>query len=181
MHHVTEPTGPTEPTGRSELVRRLTEAHLTLSESLLARRLAPLRATRLSTTQLKALSVLVLDGPLPAHVLAAALEVSPATVTGITDRLVAAGMARRDADPADGRVRVVVPTDQGLAALRALVVHADDVSIDILASLTVDEMTSLVTGFEALVRAAAATRDDRGEAPESRTADDSRNGSAVRR
>lgn len=62
----------------------------------------------------KALGILRREGPLSASQLAARTSVTPGAVTGLIDRLAAAGLVRRERDPVDRRRLVVTasaPTD----------------------------------------------------------------------
>jgi DNA-binding MarR family transcriptional regulator len=70
-------------------------------------------ATGLSAARLSALSVLVFGGPRTLGELAAAEQVRPATMTRIAQSLVEDGYARRDRDPADGRVARLSATAKG--------------------------------------------------------------------
>jgi DNA-binding MarR family transcriptional regulator len=70
-------------------------------------------ATGLSAARLSALSVLVYGGPRTLGELAAAEQVRPATMTRIAQSLVEEGYARREADPADGRVARLSATPKG--------------------------------------------------------------------
>ena len=70
-------------------------------------------ATGLSAARLSALSVLVFGGSRTLGELAAAEQVRPATMTKIAQSLVEDGYARRQADPADGRVVRLSATAKG--------------------------------------------------------------------
>jgi DNA-binding MarR family transcriptional regulator len=70
-------------------------------------------ATGLSAARLSALSVLVFGGRRTLGELAAAEQVRPATMTKIAQSLVEDGYARRQADPADGRVVRLSATAKG--------------------------------------------------------------------
>jgi DNA-binding MarR family transcriptional regulator len=70
-------------------------------------------ATGLSAARLSALSVLVFGGGCTLGELAAAEQVRPATMTKIAQSLVEDGYARRQADPADGRVVRLTATAKG--------------------------------------------------------------------
>jgi DNA-binding MarR family transcriptional regulator len=70
-------------------------------------------ATGLSAARLSALSVLVFGGSRTLGELAAAEQVRPATMTRIAQSLVEDGYARRQADPADGRVVRLSATAKG--------------------------------------------------------------------
>ena len=86
--------------------------------------------------------------------LAEALGVSAGTVSGILDRLTAAGMTVRTPDPTDGRVRRVTSTEKGSEAIRRLVAHDEDLPPDLLALLGVDDLRALTRGTRALLEAA---------------------------
>ncbi|MEU8892380.1 MarR family transcriptional regulator [Streptomyces sp. NPDC048442] len=70
----------------------------------------------LTSTQAKVLAQL--DGPLPMRRLATLLVCDASNVTGIVDRLEARELVRREADPADRRVKNVVATDAGRETVR---------------------------------------------------------------
>ncbi len=70
----------------------------------------------LGVTEMRALSALLRQGPQTAGALVRTLHVTSGAVTGVVDRLVRRGLARRGADPTDRR-KVVVSVDlEGLAA-----------------------------------------------------------------
>ena len=75
----------------------------------------------LTATDNRALDVLSRSGPTPAGDLARALHLTPGAVTGIADRLAAAGYVTRVPDTADRRrILLVVETDRVAARLRPL-------------------------------------------------------------
>jgi DNA-binding MarR family transcriptional regulator len=79
------------------------------------RRLAVMTELGLSFQQSMALMRLDPDSPLPMSALAQGLQCDNSNVTGIVDRLEAAGLAERRADPRDRRVKTVVLTEHGRA------------------------------------------------------------------
>lgn len=66
-----------------------------------------------SRYELLALLQFTRSGALPMSKASARLQVHPTSVTNTVDRLEAAGLVRRVADPADGRGRLVEITDAG--------------------------------------------------------------------
>ncbi|MBY8878604.1 MarR family winged helix-turn-helix transcriptional regulator [Actinacidiphila acidipaludis] len=70
----------------------------------------------LTSMQAKLLGQLV--RPLPMRELAALLGCDASNVTGIVDRLEAQGLARREADPHDRRVKRVIATPEGQETVR---------------------------------------------------------------
>jgi DNA-binding MarR family transcriptional regulator len=61
-------------------------------------------------SEMKALGVLLREGPMSAGALASALNVTSGAVTGVVDRLIKQRMAMRSEDPVDRR-RVVIEAD----------------------------------------------------------------------
>jgi len=123
-----------------------------VGEHALRRRLTPLLSTPLTVQQLRCLTVLVVEGSATPHRLSDLLAVTPATMTGLTDRLVRAGMADRVPDARDGRGRVLSPTAAGQQVVRELL--AADVPTDaaVLSALTDEELAGLRVGFSGLLR-----------------------------
>lgn len=113
---------------REALVQEYLHAQTAVRDALVTRRLTSLVSTRLTVQQLRAIAVLMLDENLSAHQLAKALGVSPATVSGILDRLEAAGLVERRIDKHDGRVRRIAVTHTGTEAVRQIV--SDDTAPD---------------------------------------------------
>jgi DNA-binding MarR family transcriptional regulator len=77
------------------------------------RRMAVMTELGLSFQQSMALMRLDTGQPLPMNALATALQCDNSNVTGIVDRLEAAGLAERRPDPRDRRVKVVALTPKG--------------------------------------------------------------------
>jgi DNA-binding MarR family transcriptional regulator len=123
-----------------------------VSAYAMRRRLTPLLSTPLTVQQLRCLTILVLEGHATPQHLSGMLEVSPATMTGITDRLVRAGMADRVQDSRDGRGRVLSPTSAGVQVVRELL--ASDVETDaaLLRALTGEELAGLRLGLAGVLR-----------------------------
>jgi DNA-binding MarR family transcriptional regulator len=77
------------------------------------RRVAVMSELGLSFQQSMALMRLQRDSPLPMSALAGELQCDNSNVTGIVDRLEAAGLAERRPAPHDRRVKAVALTDKG--------------------------------------------------------------------
>ncbi|WP_329278463.1 MarR family winged helix-turn-helix transcriptional regulator [Streptomyces sp. NBC_00691] len=73
----------------------------------------------LTGAQARVLGLLSLD-PLPMRRIAQKLKCEPSNITGIVDRLEARGMVERRPDPADRRVKLAVPTEEGRATAHRL-------------------------------------------------------------
>ena len=72
----------------------------------------------LTGAQARVLSLLSVE-PLPMRRIAQSLKCEPSNVTGIVDRLEARGLVERRPDPADRRVKLAAPTEEGRAHGRA--------------------------------------------------------------
>ncbi|MFE4366906.1 MarR family winged helix-turn-helix transcriptional regulator [Streptomyces sp. NPDC056835] len=66
----------------------------------------------LTGAQARVLGLLSLE-PLPMRGIARKLQCEPSNVTGIVDRLEARGLVERRPDPADRRVKLAAPTQEG--------------------------------------------------------------------
>jgi DNA-binding MarR family transcriptional regulator len=77
------------------------------------RRWAILSELGISPQQSMAIGSLKPGEPMPMSALAEALHCDNSNITGIVDRLEAAGLARRQADARDRRVTAVIMTEQG--------------------------------------------------------------------
>ncbi|MEY9851824.1 hypothetical protein ABH923_001502 [Leifsonia sp. EB41] len=108
----------TEPdaSARDELIARLTDlgAQSASLTGLFQQRAAA--SYGLGVSDMKALDVLMRNGPQTAGQLGTALNLTSGAVTGIADRLIKRGFAQREADPADRR-RVLISAD--FAALQS--------------------------------------------------------------
>ena len=116
-------------------------------------------ASGLSAARLSALSVLVFGGPKTLGELAAAEQVRPPTMTRIVTGLEEAGLARRAADPRDGRIARVRATPKG----RRVLLRARERRIARLAerlSRLEPDQVALVREAAELVDAALAGRSD---------------------
>ena len=106
------------------------------------RRLAVMTELGLSFQQSMALMQLDPDSPLPMSALAQALQCDNSNVTGIVDRLEAAGLAERRPDERDRRVKTVVLTEHG-RTVRAEVKHRAGQPPPELAGLSEEDATLL--------------------------------------
>ncbi|GAB3347072.1 MarR family transcriptional regulator [Modestobacter lapidis] len=141
------PAGPEDPA-----VAAVLRLGAQVSEHAMRRKLAPLLATPLTVQQLRCLTILVIEGSATPHHLSDLLAVTPATMTGITDRLVRSGMADRVQDSRDGRGRVVSPTAAGLQVVRELLASDIETDAALLSALAADELAGLRLGLSGILR-----------------------------
>lgn len=75
---------------------------------------------RFGMTPVQARALMALERPAPMRALAEQLRCDPSNVTGIADRLEGRGLVRREPDPDDRRVKLLVTTPDGEAMRREL-------------------------------------------------------------
>ncbi|MEU6892034.1 MarR family transcriptional regulator [Streptomyces sp. NPDC046557] len=68
---------------------------------------------QLTGAQARVLNLLSLE-PMPMRRIAQKLKCEPSNITGIVDRLESRGLVERRPDPADRRVKLAAPTEEGL-------------------------------------------------------------------
>ncbi|GFE24903.1 DNA-binding transcriptional regulator, MarR family [Streptomyces sp. SceaMP-e96] len=95
----------------------------------------------LTGAQARVLSLLSLE-PLPMRKVAQRLKCEPSNITGIVDRLESRGLVERRPDPADRRVKLAAPTEEGAHTAAALRTSLD-FAREPLGRLTVAERTLL--------------------------------------
>lgn len=122
----------------------------------------PLISTPLTMQQLKVLTMIAIDPErATGHELAAQLNVSVATMSGLVDRLVEHGMVTRGEDPTDRRVRRLSVTSDGSATIRSLLSSAGTMPTPVLRTLAIEDLRALVQGVLALQRAMSELAEDR--------------------
>jgi DNA-binding MarR family transcriptional regulator len=103
----------------------------------------------LGVSDMRALSIILREGPQTAGALASRLHLTSGAITGVIERLSAVGLARRDTDQRDRR-RVFVSADlDGLAARENVYEGIGKGFDDLHASLTLAELRFLVRYLEA--------------------------------
>ena len=114
----------------------------------------------LSMTAVATMAALERTGPDRLTVLASRAGVTQSAMTQLISRLEDAGLVRREADPADGRVVQVTITGEGRATLaRRRAVRADRLAV-ILAQLSPEHRAALAAALPALDALASARRDE---------------------
>ncbi|MEU8459868.1 MarR family transcriptional regulator [Streptomyces sp. NPDC029003] len=96
---------------------------------------------QLTGAQARVLTMLSLE-PLPMRRIAQKLRCEPSNVTGIVDRLETRGLVERRPDPADRRVKLAAPTEEGLQTSERLR-ESLGFAREPLAGLSAEERTAL--------------------------------------
>jgi DNA-binding MarR family transcriptional regulator len=145
---------------KEDELERLADAIVRLRSEILRRRPDErgLPTAELTTPQTLALRTIVEEGPLRMGALAAALGVTVATASRTADALVARGLVKREADPADARAVRLSATRSGkrdLALRRKRFVEALARFMD---ELSESERRELAGALEAVDRLLVARR-----------------------
>ena len=112
----------------------------------------------LTISQLKSLFFIDSEVSTNFRKLATALGVTPPDVTRIVDRLVEQGLVSRRENPEDRRVQLLQATKKGKSLLAKLRENKTTHLYRILTHLSTEELTTVVKGLDALVRAAELQR-----------------------
>lgn len=97
------------PGARGQAVAEVKASLRRFAVELLVASVSATESVGLNSTDLGTLCLLRLNGPTPAGRIAELTGVTTGAMTGIVDRLAAAGFVRRDADAADRRKVIVTP------------------------------------------------------------------------
>jgi len=138
---------------RAELIEEIREQMAIMRAAAERGRVRGLLKQSVSLTHLHVLTVLRSEGPLPVGELAAALDVSVASVTGIVSRMVERGLVERTRSGDDRRVVTVSLAAGGQAALDQLEGRGREHFAAVLGRLTFAELEAVREGFLALHRA----------------------------
>ncbi|MBM9468394.1 MarR family transcriptional regulator [Nakamurella leprariae] len=136
----------------SDSVRHVLVLAEQVGDHEIRRRMGTLLRTPLTVQQLRCMTILVVHGTASPQQLSTLLQVSPATMTGIADRLVRAGMITRHVDDRDGRGRTIIPTQAGQQVVRSLMSLDIESDVAVLSGLTEDELAGLRAGLAGIVR-----------------------------
>ena len=110
-----------------------------------------------SMGQLKAVMVLTTQGPHSIGGLGRLLAIGEPAASALVDKLEERGLARREADPSDGRRILVSPSDSGAELARRLRALREETLAEWMDRMDPDDLDALRRGLEALVTAARAT------------------------
>ena len=139
---------------QEELISCLERVQESFERRALSSMAEPLISTPLTMQQLKVLTLIAIDPErATGHELAAQLNVSVASMSGLVDRLVEHGMVSRGEDPSDRRVRRLTATPEGSTTIRSLLSSAGTMPTPVLRRLAIEDLRALVQGILAFDRA----------------------------
>ena len=139
---------------RAELIKEIIQLQHQIGHAMA--QYAPEAWLDLSLTigQLKSLFFIDFEGSTSFRKLASVLGVTPPNVTRIIDRLVEQGLVSREENPENRRMLLLRTTDKGKDLLAKLRESHMSRGLDILAQLSLKELSALAEGLTALARVA---------------------------
>lgn len=138
---------------RDALIAQIMASQRRFQQALARDRTNPFLSVNLTMSQLKILFVLRLHGGSGVQDLAHLMGVSPATMTGIVDRLVSAGYVTRREDVHDRRVRRVELSDSGNDLLDGIVTAGEEHQQRLLTRLSLADLKVVAQAMEIIGRA----------------------------
>jgi DNA-binding MarR family transcriptional regulator len=152
---MTVPARTNEPanTSQDHLIARICQAQRQVRQHLTERQTHPLLDAHITMSQLKVLIILARTGGTSAHELAEQTGTSPATLTGIVDRLVGQSLISRREDSHDRRVRRLELTAAGAELVERLIATGEELQQQLLRQLDEDALQIVAQAFDLLVEA----------------------------
>jgi len=138
---------------RDALIAQIMASQRRFQQAFARDRSNPFLSVNLTMPQLKILFVLRLNGGAGGQELAHLMGVSPATMTGIVDRLVAAGYVTRREDSHDRRVRRIELSPSGDELLDGIVTAGEEHQRRLLSDLSLAELRVIAEAMEIMGRA----------------------------
>ena len=138
---------------KDELIVQIVELQRQVNRAL--RQYAPWVNLSLTVAQLRSLFFIASEGSTNSKKLADALKVTPSNVTGIVDRLVEQGLVSRQENPDDRRMSILRATEKGEALVSDLRQTRASHMSEVLARMSLGELSSLARGLTGLVRASS--------------------------
>jgi MarR family transcriptional regulator, organic hydroperoxide resistance regulator len=139
---------------RSETIKKINVLQRELGKTMRGHAFNHWMTLSLSTTQVKSLMCIVENDRISSKKLAEMLDVTPANVTGIVDKLIEQGYVRRVENAQDRRVVFLESTDAGKNLMANLEQMASEFTTKMLSSLNDDELGHLYLGMSAFLKAA---------------------------
>jgi DNA-binding MarR family transcriptional regulator len=141
---------------RSETVKKISALQRELGKTMRGHAFKHWMTLSLSTTQIKSLMCIVENERISSKKLSEMLDVTPANVTGIVDKLIEQGYVRRVENAQDRRVVFLETTEAGKKLIENLEQMATEFTSKMLSGLSEEELNHLYLGMAAFLRAARA-------------------------
>jgi DNA-binding MarR family transcriptional regulator len=138
---------------KDDLIRQVMDFQWKINRLILEHKVEQWLSLNLSIDQLKSLIFIHSEGKTNFRELANALNITPAVVTGIVDRLTALGMIKRLDSHGDRRVHWLSLSDKGNLLIDELRQKNVKAIQEILETMNDEDVSALVRGFSALLEA----------------------------
>lgn len=137
---------------REELVKALSDDNHAIAMGMIVRHLDPMTDMVVPIQQLKVLLLICASPSFTTQQLAGRVGVSPATMTGLVDRLIERGLVVRVEVAHDRRVRLIEATVDGERLARSVTGFGHGHIAQIVQRLSNDDLTALSTAMSAVRR-----------------------------
>jgi DNA-binding MarR family transcriptional regulator len=138
---------------KSDYIKKITVLQRELGKTMRGHAFKHWMKLNLSTTQVKSLFCIVEHESISSSKLAEMLDVTPANVTGIVDKLIEQGLVKRVENSQDRRVVFLETTAEGKKLIENLEQMATEHSAKMLSGLTEEELNHLYLGMAAFLKA----------------------------
>jgi DNA-binding MarR family transcriptional regulator len=139
---------------KSETIKGITGLQRELAKSMRRQAFKHWMTLSMSTSQMKSLVCIIESEKLSSKKLADMLDVTPANVTGVIDKLIDQGLVSRSESPEDRRVVLLEATPAGKKLIDNLEQHFSEHSAKMLSGMSEDDLTHLYLGLSAFLKAA---------------------------
>jgi DNA-binding MarR family transcriptional regulator len=137
---------------KQESIQRITVLQRELAKTMRRFAFKHWMTLGLSTTQIKSLFCILENERISSRKLADMLDVTPANVTGIVDKLIEQGLVKRVENAADRRVVFLESTEAGKKLIANLEQVATENSTRMLSGLNEEELDHLYLGMAAFLK-----------------------------
>lgn len=139
-------------TEKSETIKKITALQRELAKTMRRHAFKHWMTLSMSTSQMKSLMCIIENEKLSSKKLADMLDVTPANVTGVIDKLIEQGLVSRSESAQDRRVVFLEATEAGKKLIENLEQHASEQSSRMLSAMSEDELEHLYLGLAAFAR-----------------------------
>jgi DNA-binding MarR family transcriptional regulator len=139
---------------KSETIKRITGIQRELAKTMRRHAFKHWMTLSMSTSQMKSLMCIIESEKLSSKKLADMLDVTPANVTGVIDKLIEQGLVSRSESPEDRRVVFLEATLAGKKLIENLEQHATENSARMLAGMSEDDLNHLYLGLSSFLKVA---------------------------
>jgi len=139
-------------TEKSETIKKITALQREMAKTMRRHAFKHWMTLSMSTSQMKSLMCIIENEKLSSKKLADMLDVTPANVTGVIDKLIEQGLVSRSESAQDRRVVFLEATEAGKKLIENLEQHASEQSSRMLSAMTEDELEHLYLGLAAFFR-----------------------------